>query len=72
MTVSFMEEQFGFSGKETVAIMGAHSVGRFQQRMTGHKYVWTSDFQAFNNQYYRNIAGKDDVSRKPFIVVSLI
>jgi len=60
MTVRFMEDQFGFSGKETVAIMGAHTVGRFQQRITGHKYVWTSDFQAFNNQYYRNIAGKDD------------
>merc|ERR1719232_154989 len=60
MTVRFMEDQYKFSGKETVAIMGAHTIGRFQQRMTGHKYLWTSDFQAFNNQYYRNIAGKDD------------
>lgn len=40
--------------------MGAHTVGRFQQDMTGHKYVWTSDYQAFNNQYYRNIAGRED------------
>jgi len=60
MTVRFMEEHFGFSGKETVAIMGAHTMGRFQQRFTGHKYVWTSDFQAFNNQFYRNIAGRED------------
>merc|ERR1712117_441538 len=28
--------------------------------MGGHKYVWTTDFYAFNNQFYRNIAGKDD------------
>merc|ERR550525_394713 len=60
MTVRFMEEHFGFSGRETVAIMGAHTIGRFRQFRTGHKYVWTSDFQAFNNQYYRNIAGRDD------------
>ena len=60
MTVRFMEEHFGFSGKETVAIMGAHTMGRFNQQQTGHKYVWTSDFQAFNNQFYRNIAGKPD------------
>jgi len=60
MTVRFMEEHFGFSGKETVAIMGAHTLGRFQQPQTGHKYVWTSDFQAFSNQFYRNIAGRED------------
>ena len=60
MTVRFMEEHFGFSGKETVAIMGAHTMGRFNQQQTGHKYVWTSDFQAFNNQFYRNIAGRAD------------
>lgn len=60
MTVRFMEDNFAFSAKETVTIMGAHTVGRFHQRQTGHKYVWTTDFQAFNNQYYRNVAGKPD------------
>lgn len=60
MAVRFMEDNFGFSAKETVTAMGAHTVGRFHQRQTGHKYVWTTDFQAFNNQYYRNIAGKED------------
>merc|ERR1719277_2478768 len=60
MTVRFMEEHFNFSGRETVAIMGAHTLGRFHQHKSGHKYVWTTDWQAFNNQYYRNIAGKED------------
>jgi len=60
MTVRFMEEHFGFNGKETVAIMGAHTMGRFNPKESGHKYVWTSDFYAFNNQFYRNIAGKED------------
>jgi len=40
--------------------MGAHTLGKFHQRETGHKYLWTTDFQAFSNQYYRNIVGKDD------------
>eukprot|EP00931_Biecheleriopsis_adriatica_P017728 TRINITY_DN12603_c0_g2_i1.p1 TRINITY_DN12603_c0_g2~~TRINITY_DN12603_c0_g2_i1.p1 ORF type:complete len:980 (-),score=132.53 TRINITY_DN12603_c0_g2_i1:112-2691(-) len=60
MTLRFMEEHFGFSGKETVAIMGAHTLGKFHQRETGHKYLWTTDFQAFSNQYFRNIAGRPD------------
>jgi len=58
MVVRFMEQHFKFSAKETVAIMGAHTLGKFHQDQTGHKYVWTTDFQAFNNQYYRNLAGK--------------
>ena len=28
-TVNFFQEQFGFSGQETVAIMGAHTLGKF-------------------------------------------
>merc|ERR1712019_161583 len=40
--------------------MGAHSMGRFHQQETAHKYVWASDFQVLNNQYYRNIAGRED------------
>lgn len=60
MVVQFMEQQFGFTGVETVAIMGAHTMGRFHQQQNGHKYVWTTDFQAFNNQFYRNIAGRPD------------
>lgn len=60
MIVRFMEQNFGFSAKETVTIMGAHTLGRFHQPKSGHKYVWTTDWQAFNNQYYRNIAARDD------------
>jgi len=60
MVVQFMESQFGFNARETIAIMGAHTMGRFHQKQTAHKYVWTTDFQAFNNQYYRNVVGKPD------------
>ena len=39
MAVKFMESEFGFSARETVAIMGAHTMGRFHQRQSAHKYV---------------------------------
>jgi len=39
---------------------GAHTLGVFNQTQFAHKYVWTTDFQALNNQYYRNIAGRED------------
>ena len=45
MAVQFMEQYFSFSAKETVAIMGAHTLGKFRQHETGFKYVWTTDFQ---------------------------
>jgi len=57
-TVTYMEKEFGFTARETVAIMGAHTVGAFHQEVTGHKYVWTTDWLTFNNQFYRNIVGK--------------
>ena len=60
MAVQFMETEFGLSARETVALMGAHTLGRFHQRQSAHKYVWTTDFAAFNNQYYRNVVGKPD------------
>ena len=45
MAVRFMEKEFGFSARETVVIMGAHTLGRFHQKQSAHKYVWTTDFQ---------------------------
>jgi len=60
MLVTYMEDHFGFSGKETVAIMGAHTLGKFHQHLSGFQYTWTVDFQAFNNQYYRALAARDD------------
>eukprot|EP00927_Polykrikos_kofoidii_P006884 TRINITY_DN127_c0_g1_i4.p1 TRINITY_DN127_c0_g1~~TRINITY_DN127_c0_g1_i4.p1 ORF type:complete len:580 (-),score=76.40 TRINITY_DN127_c0_g1_i4:229-1908(-) len=54
--VKFMKEQFGLDGKETVALMGAHTIGRYHDKMTGFKYVWTPRSEmSFNNEYYRNM-----------------
>eukprot|EP00927_Polykrikos_kofoidii_P006881 TRINITY_DN127_c0_g1_i1.p1 TRINITY_DN127_c0_g1~~TRINITY_DN127_c0_g1_i1.p1 ORF type:complete len:558 (-),score=91.90 TRINITY_DN127_c0_g1_i1:217-1890(-) len=54
--VKFMKEQFGLDGKETVALMGAHTIGTYHTEMTGFKYVWTPRSEmSFNNEYYRNM-----------------
>lgn len=57
----YYKDDFGFNGRESVAIMGAHTLGSFQTPNTGYWYTFTTQQEdAFNNQYYRNIALKDD------------
>jgi len=59
--VQWMESQFGFSSRETVAIMGVHTIGRFHHEVAGFTYVWSSRSEgSLNNQLYRNLALKDD------------
>ena len=54
MTVDFFKEVFSFTGRETVAIMGAHSFGRFHAWKSLYPYVWTSYGESLlNNDYYK-------------------
>mmetsp|Transcript_135658 Transcript_135658/g.220755 ORF Transcript_135658/g.220755 Transcript_135658/m.220755 type:complete len:547 (-) Transcript_135658:264-1904(-) len=53
---AYMRDNFGFTGRETVAIMGAHTIGVYHMEKTGFKYVWTTrNEMSFNNEYYRNM-----------------
>ena len=53
-TVEFFEKDFGFNGEEMVAIMGAHTMGRFQPSVSLFRYTWsTAGRQSFNNNYYK-------------------
>ena len=55
-TVKFFQDNFGFSGQETVAIMGAHTFGRLNIGTSLFRYVWTSrGTRFFNNDYYKMI-----------------
>ena len=55
MTVDFMKEEFGFTGRETVAIMGAHGFGKFHSgKGSLFPYTWTSYGESLmNNDFYR-------------------
>ena len=55
-TLDFFKSEFNFSGRESVAIMGAHTLGKMTQEHSLLKYSWTSrGGHIFNNGYYRNI-----------------
>ena len=54
MTLDFFKKDFGFSGRETVAIFGAHTFGRMYFDHSMFRYTWTSQgTRMFNNHYYR-------------------
>jgi len=60
-TLDFFKEEFGFSGRETVAIMGAHTLGRMRPQHSLLKYVWTVRAgNSFNNAYYKNFVKKKE------------
>ena len=42
MTLDFFQQNFGFSGRETVAIMGAHTLGRLHVYISLYRYLWTT------------------------------
>lgn len=50
--------RMGMSWRETVALMGAHSLGRGSRSFSGHEGVWVDnadDAQVFDKQYYEEI-----------------
>lgn len=60
-TVDFFKRDFNFNGRETVAIMGAHTLGRVHVINSLFRYTWKAKSEKlFNNGYFRNLAKKKD------------
>jgi hypothetical protein len=60
-TTTFFADNFGLSPREAVVLMGAHTLGKVDARVSGFKYWWTrGENQYFNNQYYRNLVKGSD------------
>lgn len=57
----FFSSEFGFSVRETVAIMGAHSIGILTQENSGFHGPngWTNNNNILNNRYYNELIGGD-------------
>ena len=54
MTTDFFAKNFDFDGRETVAIMGTHTIGSFHAQLSLLPYVWTTKgTKLFNNHYYK-------------------
>merc|ERR1712049_94297 len=60
MTTDFFKSEIGFSPRQSVAIMGAHTMGRLHPKISLFRYMWTTfGTELFNNGYYKNIVGED-------------
>jgi len=60
-TVDFFKRDFGFNGRETVAIMGAHTLGKLNPHQSLFRYTWkTNSGKLLNNGYFRNMARRRD------------
>ena len=50
-TLNFFAEEFGFTSEESVAILGAHTMGKFHGSVSDYDYTWTSgETGLFNNR----------------------
>ena len=61
-TLEFFATHFGINDpREVVALMGAHTLGKVDQRNTLVKYWWTrGEHTYFNNQYYKSMVDDRD------------
>nr|CCA25537.1 phosphatidylinositol kinase putative [Albugo laibachii Nc14] len=47
--------RLGFNDRETVALIGAHAVGRAHPELSGFSGPWTKTERTFSNQYFKNL-----------------
>ena len=53
-TIDFFTKNFNFSGRDTVAIFGAHTMGRLHFEISMYRYTWVNKGESsFNNHYYK-------------------
>ena len=52
--MSFFANEFGFDNNETVALLGAHTLGRASSENSGFSGTWiVGQANFFNNEYYK-------------------
>jgi hypothetical protein len=61
---AFFAEEFGFSDRETVALMGAHTLGRLARENSGIEAPngWVRDNNLLDNEYYFELVGGNETS----------
>lgn len=73
-TLEFFATNFGFNAKESVAIMGAHSVGTASVANSGFEGPkgWDNTNYFLDNDYYRMLVGGDPFASNPLKLEDLI
>jgi hypothetical protein len=56
---TFFQKNFGFNQRQTVAIMGAHTLGVLQRKNSGINGPngWVINKHRFDNEYYHHLIG---------------
>jgi len=56
---AFFNENFGYNDKETVAIMGAHTIGQLKRENSGFdgESGWLLNNDIFDSEYYKELVG---------------
>ena len=58
-TIEFFRDSFAMTGREVVALMGAHTFGKPHFRISMFPYTWTSKAtNLWTNDYYKAITGR--------------
>jgi len=54
--MDFFASEFGFDENQTVALLGAHTLGKMTAENSGHSGPWTvGETTDFNNQYFKDL-----------------
>lgn len=55
--LNYFSSNFGFNEEQTVALMGAHTLGASHRQNTGFNGQWVSQNLVLSNSYYQNLVG---------------
>merc|ERR1712150_30078 len=57
--LDFFDDEFGFTDQETVALLGAHTIGAASRTNSGFDGPrgWVDNNEVLDNDYYREIVG---------------
>jgi Peroxidase len=70
---SFFQKNYGFNQRETVAVMGAHTLGVLQRKNSGVNGPngWVINKHRFDNEYYHHLVGGNGPNAKVKDLVQL-
>ena len=55
--LQYFEDTFDFSTRETVVVMGAHTIGVMQRNQSGFQGAWVDGRHVLDNEYYALLVG---------------
>ena len=72
-TVQYFKDKFKLNPREALALMGAHTLGRYSTFQTHLDYAWVRDKESrrnevLNNEYYKILAGRPGRVKDNFCV----